>query len=137
MEVVSIPHRDRDGLYASVLESWQIYGIQKELGVATSVDLSYLSELYCQGSELQQVMVAWIAEVLFSILSPDTCLQAARVGVAECLSFDHMITSCIPRGTILRFPPLLINEWFSFGIIRLFGRVAVNSFLAFAATASL
>lgn len=97
--------------------SWRSYELQKALDMANSLVSSHLSDLYCRGSELQQVMVAWIVETEFSILSLGTFLQAARVGAVERLSFDRKTTACKSRGTILRALLSFIKEWCFFGIL--------------------
>lgn len=49
----------------------------------------------------------------------------------EQLSFDHTIASFKSRGAILCIPSVLIEEWFSFGILRLPDGMDVNPVLAF------
>lgn len=81
------------------------------LFVANLLVLSYLSDLYLQGTELERVMVARTAEIEFSILSLDVFLRAALVRVVERLPFDCMIASCTFRVAIWLVPFRLIKEW--------------------------
>lgn len=80
--------------------------------MANHAVLSYLSDLYCRGSALQRVMVVWIAEEEFHILSLAAFLRAARVGVVERLLFDLLITPCKFHGPVLRGLFTLVKECF-------------------------
>lgn len=75
-------------------------------------------------------MVAHIAETEFSGFSLVAFLRAASVEIAERLSFDLTMMSCKACGMVSRVPSSVIREWFSFGILRLPGRMSVTLLLA-------
>lgn len=63
LEVLAFLHWNQDVLYVSVLASWRSYELQIALGVVNLLLWSYLSDLYCGGTELERTMVTRIAEI--------------------------------------------------------------------------
>lgn len=101
-----------------MLQSWRSYESHNALGAANLLLWSYLADFSWRGTELEREMFTQIAEVKLPIFSLGSLLRAAHFSVVKCQRFAYLITPSNGCGALFRVPFLLIEEGFSFGILR-------------------
>lgn len=82
--------KDRDYVYATVLENWSTYVLPKASGVVSPVIFLYFSMFYMDETYVEQRFLAPIVEIEFLILALGAFLRTTQSGSVSRLSFSRL-----------------------------------------------
>lgn len=135
LKMFALPSRERDLFFLRRPQVWEQYETPRALGALSPVVYSYFPGESQNGAPRQKRICTIICQSEYIILALGAFLRTVCNGGIGRLAFDSLVEGCRGYDTLLPMPDLLVEQWFSFGLLRCIRDMAIEPVMAMVAVA--